>query len=60
MSDTCVSVRGGVLVEGIPLVRGDSMASRNGEIERTSPSRFHRACRTWLVMGDQCGPARQA
>ena len=60
MSDTCVSVRGGVLIEGIPRARGDSMASRSGEIERTSPSRFHRACRTWLVMGDQCDPARQA
>ena len=46
VSDTRISVRGGVLVDGILLTRGDSMAVRNGRIERTSPSRFLRTCRT--------------
>ena len=51
MSDTRISVLGGVLVAGIPRTRRDSTAPRNGRMERTSRSRFCRACRTWYVVG---------
>ena len=43
VSDTRISILGGVLVTGIPRTRRDSMAPRTGRMERTSRSRFCRA-----------------
>ena len=40
-----------MLVTGIPRTRRDSTAPRIGRMERTSRSRFRRACRTWHVGG---------
>ena len=52
MSDTRIGVFGGVLVAGIPRARRNSTAPRTGRMERISPSRFRRACRTWQVGGE--------
>ena len=49
VSDTRISVLGGVLVTGIPETRRDSTAPRIGRMERISRSRFRRACRLWCV-----------
>ena len=49
VSDTCISVLGGLLVTGIPQTRKDSTAPRIGRMERISRSRFRRACRLWCV-----------
>ena len=49
MSDTRINVLGGVLVAGILRTRRDSMAAKIGRTERTSRSRFRRACRTWQM-----------
>ena len=68
MSDTRISVLGGLLVTGIPPTRSDSTAPRVGRMERISRSRFRRACRLWCVpcvlgggggraAGDWCDPA---
>ena len=47
VSDTRISVLGGVLVTGIPETRRDSTAPRVGRMERISRSRLRRACRLW-------------
>ena len=49
VSDTHISVVGGGSVTGIPWTRRDSTAPRTDKMERTSRSRFSRACRTWHV-----------
>ena len=69
VSDTRISVLGGVLVTGIPETRRDSTAPRIGRMERISRSRFCRACRLWCVCvgggggraaGYWCDPAGRA
>ena len=63
MSDTRISIFGGVLVAGIPRIRTDSTAPRTGRMERTSRGRFRRACRTWNMekeAEDWCGPTGRA
>ena len=64
VSDTLISVLGGVLVTGIPPTRSDSTSPRIGRMERISRSKFRRACRLWCVWcvwgraaGDWCDPA---
>ena len=57
VSDTRISVLGGVLVTGIPETRRDSTAPRVGRMERISRSRFRRACRLWCGV---CGGGRAA
>ena len=57
VSDTRISVLGGVLVTGIPETRRNSMAPRIGRMERISRSRFRRACRLWCVC---CGGGGRA
>ena len=47
VSDTRISVLGGVLVTGIPETRRDTTAPRVGRMERISRSRFRKACRSW-------------
>ena len=49
VSDTRISVLGGLLVTGIPPTKSDSTAPRIGRMERISRSRFRRACRLWCV-----------
>ena len=49
VSDTRISVLGGLLVAGIPPTRSDSTAPRIGRMKRISRSRFRRACRLWCV-----------
>ena len=52
VSNTRISVLGGVLVAGIPRTRAESTVSRTGRMERTSPSRFRSACRTCQMRGE--------
>ena len=66
VSDTRISVLGGVLVTGIPETRRDSTAPKVGRMERISRSRFRRACRLWCgvwgggrAAGYWCDPAGQ-
>ena len=49
VSDTRISVLGGLLVSGIPPTRSDSTSPRIGRMERISRSRLRRACRLWCV-----------
>ena len=57
VSNTRISVLGGVSVTGIPETRRDSTAPRVGRMERISRSRFRRACRLWCGV---CGRGRAA
>ena len=66
VSDTRISVLGGVSVTGIPETRRDSTAPRVGRMERISRIRFRRACRLWCgvcvggrAAGYWCDPARR-
>ena len=58
VSDTRISVLGGVLVTGIPHTGRDKTAPRIGTMERISQSRFRRACRMWCVCGGGGGLVR--
>ena len=70
VSDTRISVLGGLLVSGTPPTRSDSTAPRIGRMERISRGRFRRACHFWCVWcvlgggggaaGDWCDPAGRA
>ena len=67
VSDTCISLLGGVLVTGIPRTRRDSTAPRIGRMECISRSRLRRAWCMWRVWrrdvgaaGDWRGSARRA
>ena len=59
MSDTRISVLGGLLDTGILRTRRDSTAPRIGRMERISRSRFRRTCRMWHVSGGGGGRARR-
>ena len=61
VSDTRISVLGGLLVARIPPTRNDSTAPRIGRRERISRSRFRRAYRLWCmwcVLGRGAGEGR--
>ena len=49
VSDTRISVLGGVLDNGIPQTRRDSTAPRIGRMERINRSRLRRARRVWCM-----------
>ena len=59
VSDTRISVLGGVFVTGIPQTKRDSTAPRIGRMERISRSRFRRACRMGYVCGGGEGVWRE-
>ena len=56
VSDTRISVLGGLLVTGIPQTSRDSTAPRIGRTERISRSKFRRACR---LLGGGAGGGRR-